>query len=396
MMKYLKLNYLKIGRITLSQFYICVCITVQSCTTSPELFLIRSYLGIPGTENIIQSEKKRDDESRSFSIETNEIPKNIIFVIADGLGIGQLTLMYYNTPNFAPADFTHVGLMTVHPSPPRKVSDSANTATSMATGVKTHRGGIGVNENDEPVKTVLEYAEEKGMLTGLTATSSIAHATPASFAAHIDKRSKYEEIALQMAQSDVDVMLGGGIVHFDGEPQKYFSNKGGKIIYNLNSETDYSLPLLGLFADKHLKSAEEDREVETIEMAKLAIHLLSKNPEGFFLMIEESQVDFAGHANNSEYMSAELQSLNTVLRYCLEFQKKNPDTLVLFTADHETGGMAVEDTKEGDLDIQFTTGHHTANMIPVFAIGPGAEAFSGVYDNTDIGKQLIYFIQQHK
>ena len=80
----------------------------------------------------------------------------------------------------------------------------------------------------------------------------------------------------------------------------------------------------------------------------------------------------------------------------LEFQKKNPDTLVLFTADHETGGMAVEDTKEGDLDIQFTTGHHTANMIPVIALGPGAEAFSGIYDNTDIGKQLIYFIQQHK
>ena len=112
-------------------------------------------------------------------------------------------------------------------------------------------------------------------------------------------------------------------------------------------------------------------------------------------MVEEAQVDFAGHANNSEYMSAELRSLNELLRFCLEYQKVNPETLILFTADHETGGMSVEDTMEGAMDIHFTTGHHTANMIPVFAIGPGAEAFSGVYDNTDIGKQLIYFIKNH-
>ena len=375
---------------------LCLIFTLISCSTSPELFFIRSYLGIPGTENIIETEKKIDSEPRSFPLITKEIPQNIIFVIADGLGIGQLTLMFYDIPDFAPSKFSNLGLISVHPSPPRKVPDSANTATSMATGVKTHRGGIGVNEKDEPVKTVLEYAEEKGMLTGLTATSSIAHATPASFAAHIDKRSKYKEIALQMAQSDVDVMLGGGIDHFDGEPKNYFLNKGGKIIYGIDSEVDHSLPLLGLFSDTHLKSAEEEREVKTLEMAKLALKLLNTSSKGFFLMIEESQVDFAGHANNSEYMSAELQSLNSVLHYCLDFQRRNPNTLVLFTADHETGGMAVEDTKEGDLHVQFTTGHHTANLIPVFAIGPGAEAFSGVYDNTDIGKQLIYFIQQHK
>ena len=110
-------------------------------------------------------------------------------------------------------------------------------------------------------------------------------------------------------------------------------------------------------------------------------------------MVEESQVDFAGHANNSDYMSAELGSLNEVLKVCIDFQKRNPNTLVLFTGDHETGGMAVEDTSEGDLNIKYTTEHHSANMIPVFAIGPGAEAFSGVYDNTDLGKQLIYFVK---
>lgn len=389
------MNHFYIGRSTIFQYCLGFCLFYQSCVTSPELFLIRSYLGIPGTENIIEPELKKQVDSRSFPVETNEIPHSIIFVIADGMGIGQFTLMYYDIPNFAPADFTHTGLMTVHPSGLRKVPDSANTATSMATGVKTHRGGIGVDENDHPVKTVLEWAEETGMSTGLVATSSIAHATPASFAAHIDERSNYKEIALQMAESDVDVMLGGGRVHWEGKPMEIFQNRGGEIIFDFDPELETEKPLLGLFAEKHFRSAVEDREVGTTEMARLAVKLLSKNEAGFFLMVEESQVDFAGHANNSEYLSAELKSLNSVLKFCLNYQKENPNTLVLFTADHETGGMSVEDTKEGALNIQFTTGHHTANMIPVFAIGPGADAFSGVYDNTDIGKQLIYFVKNH-
>ncbi len=167
------------------------------------------------------------------------------------------------------------------------------------------------------------------------------------------------------------------------------------MINEFDKSLDTEKPLLGLFADSHFRSAVEDREVKTLDMTRLAVKLLEKNSKGFFLMVEESQVDFAGHANNSEYMSGELASLNSVLRFCLDYQKEHPNTLVLFTADHETGGMSVEDTGEGALDIQFTTGHHTANMIPVFASGPGAEAFSGVYDNTDIGKQLIYFVKNH-
>ena len=377
----------------ISIYTIC-CLFIFSCTNSPEVFFLRTYLGIPGTENVIEPSSGKE-QPRKISVPTKEIPMSIIFVIADGLGIGQLTLMYYNISDFAPADFTHTGLMTVHPSGSRKVPDSANTASSMATGIKTHRGGIGVDENDNPVKTVLEWAEEIGMSTGLVATSSIAHATPASFVAHIDKRSKYEEIALQMAYSGVDVMLGGGKDHFSGEPLEVFSKKGGLIINEFDKSIDTEKPLLGLFADNHFRSAVEDREVKTVDMTRLAVKLLEKNSKGFFLMVEESQVDFAGHANNSEYMSAELSSLNSVLRFCLDYQKEHPNTLILFTADHETGGMAVEDTSEGALDIQFTTGHHTANMIPVFAIGPGAEAFSGVYDNTDIGKQLIYFVKNH-
>ena len=134
--------------------YTIACLSFFSCNTSPEVFLLRTYLGIPGTENVIVSSSDKQEAVRDISVRTKEIPKSIIFIIADGLGIGQFTLMYYDIPNFAPADFTHTGLMTVHPSGKRKVPDSANTASSMATGVKTHRGGIGVDENENSVKTV--------------------------------------------------------------------------------------------------------------------------------------------------------------------------------------------------------------------------------------------------
>ena len=389
------MNHIKIRENIVYQLCVSICLFLNSCNTSPEIFLTRYYLGIPGTDNIIEANSDDQASSQEISVKTKEIPKSIIFIIADGLGIGQFTLMFYDNPDFAPADFTHTGLITVHPSGKRKVPDSANTATSMATGVKTHRGGIGVDENDQPVKTVLEWAEDKEMSTGLVSTSTIVHATPASFAAHIDERSKYKEIALQMAKSGVDVMLGGGRDNWEGEPLEIFRNRGGITLTEFDPSIDTEKQVLGLFADNHLGSAYENREVSTTEMTQLAVKLLSKNNNGFFLMIEEAQVDFAGHANNSEYMSAELASLNSVLRFCLDYQKEHPNTLILFTADHETGGMAVEDTNEGALDIKFTTGHHTANMIPVFAIGPGAEAFSGVYDNTDIGKQLIYFVKNH-
>ena len=221
------MNFLRPRSTWMLSIYTIGCLFFFSCSTSPEVFLLRTYLGIPGTENIIESNSDNQVASRTISVKTKEIPKSIIFIIADGLGIGQFTLMYYDNPDFAPADFTHTGRITVHPSGKRKVPDSANTATSMATGVKTHRGGIGVDENDQPVKTVLEWAEDKKMSTGLVATSSIVHATPASFAAHIDERSKYKEIALQMTKSGVDVMLGGGRDNWEGEPLEIFRNRGG-------------------------------------------------------------------------------------------------------------------------------------------------------------------------
>ena len=150
--------------------------------------------------------------------------------------------------------------------------------------------------------------------------------------------------------------------------------------------------LLGLFAEKALPPVHDGRSPTTTEMAKLAIERLDDNPNGFFVMIEESQVDWGGHANSAKYIQGEMKSLNDLVNYALDYQAKHPEVLVLLTADHECGGVSVHDGKNSDLDIRFTSDYHSANIVPIWASGPGSEVFDAFMDNTEIGKQLISYI----
>jgi alkaline phosphatase len=241
---------------------------------------------------------------------------------------------------------------------------------------------------------MLEMAEEKGMATGLVATSTITHATPASFAAHVDYRKKESEIAIQYAQQEIDVILGGGKKFWPDSLIFEYVKRGAQFIDNIDSMLDENKRLLGLFAEKALPPAHEGRIPTTTEMAKLAISRLEKNQAGFFIMIEESQVDWGGHANNAEYIRGEMASLNELVNYALDYQENHQDVLVVLTSDHECGGVAVHDDNNNDLDIHFTSDYHSANFVPIWATGPGADVFDAFIDNTEIGKQLISYITQ--
>ena len=353
---------------------------------------------------------KEDDilESRphtNYTIrkEADIYPESIIFIIADGTGVGQYTLSYYANGEFAPARFDHIGMVATHPNDGecatscKRVTDSAASGTALSAGEKTYNGAIGVDNDKKPVKTMLEWAKEKGMSTGLVATSSVTHATPASFAAHIDYRKKEHEIARQYATADVDVILGGGKKFWPDSLITFYESKGAQFIDNINTPLEEDNRLLGLFADKGLgKVYEGNREVSTTQMAKVALSILEKNKNGFFVMIEESQVDWGGHANNGTYIKGEMQSLNDLVNYILDYQELNPNVLVVLTADHECGGVAVHDSKDGDLEIKFTSDYHSANFVPIFATGPGASVFDAFIDNTEIGKQLIKYIKGDK
>ncbi len=328
----------------------------------------------------------------------NDVPKSIIFIIADGTGVGQYTVSYYSNGPFAPARFEHVGLVATHPNDGKcstsckRVTDSAASGTALSSGLKTYNGAIGVDLDTMAVKTMLEMAEEKGMSTGLVATSTITHATPASFAAHVDYRKKEHEIAIQYAQQDIDVILGGGKKFWPDSLIALYESRGGQYFNDMNVSLSDDKRVLGLFAEKALPPVHEGRSPTTTEMAKLAIERLDDNPNGFFVMIEESQEDWGGHSNSAEYIQGEMRSLNDLINYALDYQQENPEVLVVLTADHECGGVAVHDGKNSNLDIRFTSDYHSANMVPIWASGPGAEVFDAFMDNTEIGKQLISYI----
>lgn len=324
--------------------------------------------------------------------------KNIILLVGDGMGLTQISAgMYMNDNQLNFERFPVIGLHKNY-SYDNLVTDSAAGATAFACGVKSYNGAIGVDQDTMAVKTILEEASEKGLKTGLVAASSITHATPASFAAHNKSRQNMEEIAADMIDSGVDIMIGGGKAYFDRREsdERYLSDelaaKGYKLSNFIKEDiSDLDLKQMGnkwvyYTADKEPLSVQAGRDY-LIPASEIAIESLSEqsNEKGFFVMIEGSQIDWAGHANNFPYMVSEILEFDQVIKQALDFAEKDGNTLVIVTADHETGGLAIATgSKMNEIKPAYTSDYHTATMIPVFAYGPGSELFSGIYENTDI------------
>ena len=323
-------------------------------------------------------------------------PKNVILLIGDGMGIAQITAaLYTNNNKLNLEQFPIIGLHKSYASNDL-ITDSAAGATAFACGVKTYNGAIGVNEDVQPVPTILEEAEERGLATGLIASSSITHATPASFIAHVEQRKMMEAIALDFLDTEIDLFIGGGKKYFDRREEdsrnlsKELESKGYKISdYSQEELSDIAIDFdqnFGYFtADSEPLPRSQGRDY-LVPAAKLApIFLEKRSDKGFFLMLEGSQIDWGGHANNSEYIISEMLEFDEVIGAMLAYAKEDGETLVIVTADHETGGYAINTGSEmGKIEGAFTTDKHTAALIPVFAYGPGAELFAGTYENTAI------------
>jgi len=325
-------------------------------------------------------------------------PKNIILMIGDGMGLAQITAgLTYNKGHLHLEKARHVGLVRTH-SANSYITDSAASGTAMATGVKTNNGVIGKDTAGVHVKTILEYAEDNGLSTGLVATSAITHATPASFIAHVDSRSEYEEIASFFLWTDIDVFIGGGRAHFDRRNDSInlleaFKVKGYQVLYNMKDISKVrSGKLAGLVAKEHTISHLEGRSDMLPASTRTAMRILSDNPEGFFLMVEGSQIDWGGHGHNTYYIMTEVVDFDRAVNEAFEFADKNGETLVLVTSDHETGGMSLlgGNYEKGMVQAKYSTGGHTGIMVPIFAYGPGAELFTGIMDNTEIFDKMMF------
>lgn len=336
------------------------------------------------------------------------LPRNIILMIGDGMGVGQVTAAKVELGTLAMERLPVGGLATTFASN-RLVTDSAASGTALATGHKTSNGAVSVSPDKRPLKTVLEFAEDQGMATGLVVTCSVTHATPAVFVAHVDDRSKDEEIALQMSESGVDVLFGGGSSFFLPNTEPGGVRKDGRdLVRELRRRMPVALSLeefrdlpetnaaAALFYTGHPPTV-ASREPSLAEMAERAIGILSRDKDGFFMMIEGSQIDWAGHENEHEWLMGEMADFDAAVGVVMDFAARDGHTLVIVTADHETGAYAVLDGSLERREVtrpHFGAGDHSANMVPVLAYGPGSAALGGIVDNTDLGNLMIDYVRQ--
>lgn len=325
----------------------------------------------------------------------SEHPKNIILIIGDGMGVAHVHAgLTANRGRLFLSNFKHVGFTTTH-SASSYITDSAASATALATGNKTDNGAIGVDTDQQPVENLTETASAQGYAFGLVATSSITHATPGAFVAHQLKRSQEEEIALDFLDSGIDVFIGGGYDFFtqreDGRNLvNEFTRKGYTLARDLDAIQAFEgHKLMGLTAPRangRLQTRGNMLPVST----EAAINVLKKSDNGFFLMVEGSFIDSGGHANNTIQIVEEMHDLDRSIGKALDFASEDGQTLIVVIADHETGGMTLlgGSYETGMVKAEYTTGGHSGVMTPVFAYGPGASLFTGIMDNTDIHAKI--------
>lgn len=325
--------------------------------------------------------------------------KNIILLIGDGMGLSQISAGMYANNNQTPLEsFPVVGLQKTHASN-HLITDSAASATAISTGVKTYNAAIGVGPDSISRKTILEEAEERGLATGLVSSSTIVHATPASFISHNVNRRNYEAIASDFLNTEIDIFIGGGKKFFDRrEDDRDLLSELKQNNYQVSHFAEYELQDIQIDQAKNFAYLTADQDPipvnqgrdYLIDAADIAVNFLhGRSESGFFLMVEGSQIDWGGHANQTDYVLSELKEYNQIIQNTLDFARKDGNTLVIVTADHETGGFAIDESSEmNQIKGKFTSTKHTGTMVPVFAYGPGAESFAGIYDNTQIFSKM--------
>lgn len=288
-----------------------------------------------------------------------QTPKNIIYMIGDGMGPAYTTAYrYYNddikTKKIEKTVFDTIltGTARTYPDDDTYVTDSAASATALSSGIKSYNGAIAVDSNKKPVKTMLEIAKEKEMLTALVVTSQINHATPASFTAHNESRRNYDQIANDYidnkinGQLPVDLLFGGGTDYFIREDRNLvneFIDYNYQYIDKLSDiEKITQLPALGLFDSIGLPFTIDSAKNHLEIMTKKALNLVNKQSKnGFFMMIEGSQIDWCGHNNDITCAMAEMHDFANAIEIAKQYVDNNPDTILVVTANHSTGGLTI-------------------------------------------------------
>ncbi|MBS4192966.1 alkaline phosphatase [Bacillus sp. FJAT-49705] len=378
--------------------------------------------------------------------------KNVIFMVPDGYSASYATNYRWYKGEETVLDSMLVGMHRTY-SANTEITDSAAAGTAMATGVKTNNGMISTSPDGKELKTILEAAEENGKSSGLVATSTITHATPAVFASHVASRSNEADIAPQLLENGVDVLLGGGKQYFPESLLNEASENGYQYVTNQEELKNVKKAdkLIGLFAEDGMApelDRDETNQPSLAEMTESALDILKKDKDGFFLMVEGSQIDWAGHDNDAAWAMKDSEAFELAVEEAVEFAKKDGNTLVVVAGDHDTGGMSVGGYGKGDANLEvlrnvsatgdfmesklnadrsnvkeivkqytnldltdaeaeriktaktpsmainqvvseraivgWTSTGHTGTDVPLYAFGPGSHLFNGLHENTDL------------
>ena len=322
---------------------------------------------------------------------------NVIYFIGDGTALPQVYAgMLATRQEMVFPKFPYIGVVDTHSSS-NDITDSAAGGTALCSDHKTSNAMVGMNPDTIPVKTLLEVFHEQGKETGLVVTSYITHATPACFYAKVPHRRQYEDIALQLAEADnINLAIGGGRKHFNQRKDSVdliqrMENELGWKVYDTLDNIDVTCKKYAVLAnDDHMPKA-ADRGDFLPRAVKTALKTLDGAENGFFLMVEGSQIDFACHANDSAWMVDEVVDFSYAIQIALDYAEEHGNTLVVVTADHETGGLTMPDKQGKYTNVSFcySTGSHTCLPVMVYAYGPGAEQFTGWMQNTAIKGKIV-------
>ena len=351
------------------------------------LLLLLPFL-LLNSQAFSQNEKNEKDQPKAI---------NVIYMIGDGMGLPQVFATMLATGNdLVFKQFPYIGVVDTR-SASNTITDSAAGGTALACDKKTKNGMVGMDVDTVAMPTILDVLADQGKSTGIVVTCYSGHATPADFYAKVPKRSMYEDIAVQLAESDkVDVMIGGGKKHFIHRKdsvnliERMEKELGWKVYDSLSEVDPNCMKYAVLAADGHMPVYPERGEFLP-DGVRTALRTLEKNEKGFFLMVEGSQIDFACHAHDSVNMVDETVDFSNAVQVALDYAKTHDNTLVVVTADHETGGLTMIDPagKYTNIAFNYSTGSHTCLPVMIYAYGPGAEQFTGWMQNNEVKAKIL-------
>lgn len=310
------------------------------------------------------------EKAASVAQPSNRPARNVILMIGDGMGSEHLWAAWLcNRGQLNICSLPCTAFSQTY-SANRIITDSAAGGTALACGVKTDNGMLGQRPDGTPMQSLAEWCRGRGMATGLVVTKAITDATPAAFYAHTSSRKNTPVIAEALSKAGFDVVLGGGSAAFSTEQMERMRDGGADV---------------ELFApgDCPPASVRGDLLPRNVERA---LARLEKAGKGFFLMVEGSSIDLAAHENNLDETVREVLDFDRTVGIVLRWMAKHPDTLLVVTADHQTGGLSIIDgsKKSGRVTGCFTTLNHTGVAVPIYATGAGAAVFRGVMENTRV------------